>query len=97
LQWHYYAHGLPSGAVELARNRVCTQAFRLGDSAWGVQFHPEVTLRQIEGWLEEDEPAPIDRGAILAETRERIDAWNELGGTLCDAFVDVAERVGAAA
>ena len=52
-----------------------------------------VTLRQIEGWLEEDEPAPIDRAAILADTRERIDGWNELGGTLCDAFVDVAERV----
>ena len=93
LQWHYYAHGLPSGAVELARNRVCIQAFRLGDSAWGVQFHPEVTLQQIEGWLQEDEPAPIDRTAILAETRERIDGWNELGGTLCGAFVDVAERV----
>ena len=93
LQWHYYGHGLPAGALELARNRVCTQAFRLGDSAWGVQFHPEVTLRQIEGWLQEDEPAPIDRAAILAETRERIDGWNELGGTLCQAFVDVAERV----
>src|SRR4051812_24440823 len=46
-QWHYYAHSLPAGAVELARSRVCTQAFRLGDSAWGVQFHPEVTLTQV--------------------------------------------------
>lgn len=92
-QWHYYTHGLPSGAVELARSRVCTQAFRLGDSAWGVQFHPEVTLEQVEGWLEEDEPAPIDRAALLAETRQRIESWNELGRTLCDAFVDVAERV----
>jgi GMP synthase (glutamine-hydrolysing) len=92
-QWHYYTYGLPSGAAELARSRVCTQAFRLGDSVWGVQFHPEVTLDQIEGWLKEDEPAPIDRAALLAETRERIESWNELGRTLCDAFVDVAERV----
>jgi GMP synthase (glutamine-hydrolysing) len=96
-QWHYYMHGLPAGAVELARSRVCTQAFRLGDSAWGVQFHPEVTLTQVEGWLEEDEPVPIDREQLLAETRARIEEWNGVGGKLCDAFVDVAERVAAPA
>jgi GMP synthase (glutamine-hydrolysing) len=89
-QWHYYAHGLPAGAVELARNDLCTQAFRLGDSAWGLQFHPEVTLPQIESWMQDDEPMPPD---LLEQTRERIGAWNELGKTICDAFVDVAERV----
>jgi GMP synthase (glutamine-hydrolysing) len=95
LQWHYYTHGLPAGAVELARSEVCTQAFRLGDRAWGVQFHPEVTLAQVEQWLVEDEPIPIDRDGIRAETHQRIDEWNEIGRTLCDAFVDVAERVSA--
>ena len=89
-QWHYYTHGLPAGAVELAHSRVCMQAFRLGESAWGVQFHPEVTLAQIEGWMQADEPVPPD---LLEQTRERIGAWNELGKRLCDAFVDVAERV----
>lgn len=89
-QWHYYTHGLPAGAVELARSAACIQAFRLGDSAWGVQFHPEVTLAQVESWLREDEPVPA---TLLEDTRERIGAWNELGQTLCDAFIDVAERV----
>jgi GMP synthase (glutamine-hydrolysing) len=89
-QWHYYAHGVPAGAVELARNDLCTQAFRLGDTAWGVQFHPEVTLEQIESWMQEDEPIPA---GLLDQTRERIGAWNELGKGLCDAFVGVAERV----
>jgi GMP synthase (glutamine-hydrolysing) len=89
-QWHYYAHGLPAGADELARNELCTQAFRLGDSAWGVQFHPEVTLAQVESWLDEDEPVPPE---LLDETRGRIGAWNELGKSLCDAFVRAAERV----
>jgi GMP synthase (glutamine-hydrolysing) len=89
-QWHYYAHGLPAGAVELARNDVCTQAFRLGDSAWGMQFHPEVTLDQVESWVQEDEPVPAD---LLEQTRARIAEWNELGKRLCDAFVEVAERV----
>src|SRR6266496_4741819 len=43
-QWHYYTYGIPGGAQELARSERCTQAFRLGERVWGVQFHPEVTL-----------------------------------------------------
>ncbi len=96
-QWHYYTHGLPAGAVELARSRVCTQAFRLGESAWGVQFHPEVTLDQVESWVDEKDAVPVDGEALLIETRERMSAWNDLGRELCNAFVDVAERVGAPA
>jgi GMP synthase (glutamine-hydrolysing) len=91
-QWHYYGHGVPAGADELARSRVCTQAFRLGERVWGVQFHPEVTLAQVEQWAgEEPEAAPISRR--LDETRSRIEEWNELGRSLCGAFVEVAERV----
>ena len=95
-QWHHYGHGVPAGADELARSRVCTQAFRLGERVWGVQFHPEVTLAQVEQWADEEpEAAPISRR--LDETRARIEGWNELGRGLCAAFVEVAERVGAPA
>jgi GMP synthase (glutamine-hydrolysing) len=97
-QWHFYAHGLPGGAVELARSRVGTQAFRLGDAAWGIQFHPEVTAEQVEGWLDEEgDELPVDPVALAAETRRRIGDWNELGRRLCSSFVAVAERVGAPA
>ena len=97
-QWHYYEHGVPAGGVELARNDVCAQAFRLGESAWGVQFHPEVTLPQVEGWIaEEQESLPVDRDALLTETRDRIESWSRLGRELCAGFVEVAERVGAPA
>jgi GMP synthase (glutamine-hydrolysing) len=94
-QWHYYEHGLPAGAVELARNEVCTQAFRLGEAAWGVQFHPEVTLAQVEGWIDEEDDLPVDAAALLVETRARIGAWNGLGRGLCAGFVEAAERVAA--
>jgi GMP synthase (glutamine-hydrolysing) len=93
-QWHYYAHGLPGGAEELARSSVCTQAFRLGERVWGVQFHPEVTFAQVEQWIEE-EPEASDGERLRAETRERIEGWNELGRRLCGAFVEAAERVAA--
>jgi GMP synthase (glutamine-hydrolysing) len=96
-QWHYYCHAVPAGGVELARNDVCTQAFRLGDSAWGVQFHPEVRLAQVEEWLADDEQIPVDKGVLLEETRERMDRWNALGRELCTGFVEVAERVAAPA
>ena len=91
-QWHYYAHALPAGAEELARNAVCTQAFRLGERVWGVQFHPEVTLAQVEQWIVE-EPDASDGERLRAETREKIEAWNDLGRSLCGAFVEAAERV----
>jgi GMP synthase (glutamine-hydrolysing) len=91
-QWHYYTHDLPGGAVELAKSDVCTQAFRLGDSAWGIQFHAEVTLPQVESWhREEDDDADLS-DELMEKTRAKIDGWNELGRTLCGAFVETAER-----
>jgi GMP synthase (glutamine-hydrolysing) len=92
-EWHYYTYGVPAGAVELARSQLCTQAFRLGDSVWGVQFHPEVTEPQIEGWLADKEAAvDVPREAVTTETRERIAAWNAFGRELCSAWLEVAER-----
>lgn len=85
-QWHHYTHDLPEGAVELARSRVCTQAYRLG-SALGVQFHPEVRGEQVEAWLSDDPDDVPDAAALRAATRERIGAWNELGRRLCAAFL----------
>jgi GMP synthase (glutamine-hydrolysing) len=90
-QFHEYTHDLPAGAVELARSRVCTQAFRLG-RAWGVQFHPEVRLDQIESWAAEEPDAVGDVDALLAESRRRIADWNELGRRLCAAFLTTARR-----
>ena len=88
-EWHHYTHSLPGGAVELARSRVCTQAFRLGN-AWGVQFHPEVRAEQVEEWLAEDPEDVSDPDAFLASTRSRIADWNELGRGLCRAFLAAA-------
>jgi GMP synthase (glutamine-hydrolysing) len=92
LQWHRYTYGLPDGAVELARSPACTQAFRLGETCWGVQFHPEVTAAQIELWLADPDDPPLDGERLRAETPSRIARWNELGVALCGAFLDAAER-----
>jgi GMP synthase (glutamine-hydrolysing) len=42
---------LPEQARWLAGSERCPyQAFRVGDAAWGVQFHPEVGPERIAGW-----------------------------------------------
>jgi GMP synthase (glutamine-hydrolysing) len=97
LQWHYYAFDVPAGGIELALSPVGSQAFRLGDLAWGVQFHPEVTLAMVEQWLEEPEEVDFDREALRRETLERIEEWNALGRELCAGFLGAVERLRLAA
>jgi GMP synthase (glutamine-hydrolysing) len=93
LIWHHYAHELPEGAVALAHSAASLQAFRLGDSCWGVQFHPEVTEPQLGRWIgDPSDPAP-DPERLRAETRRQIGRWNELGRRLCRSFLTAAERL----
>ena len=89
-QWHHYGHELPRGAVELARNAASLQAFRLGESQWGVQFHPEVTEPQVERWIGDETDPPPDPEGLRAETRRRIGRWNELGRRICRSFLAAA-------
>jgi GMP synthase (glutamine-hydrolysing) len=88
-QWHHYTFEIPAGATELARSRLCPQAFRLGD-AWGLQFHAEATLAMIDAWLEEDPDDVPDPDGLRKETEARIDAWNERGRALAAAFLEIA-------
>lgn len=90
LVWHQYTYDVPDDAIELARTSRTTQAFRLGHACWGVQFHPEVTAPQLEGWIADFEDPPPDPDGLRRETPERIDAWQALGRTLCEAFLVAA-------
>lgn len=60
---------LPVGAVHLASSRQCAiQAFRVGDAAWGVQFHPEVGAQRLANW---DSAALAGDGFDLDELQRR--------------------------
>jgi GMP synthase-like glutamine amidotransferase len=95
-EWHSYASALPAGSVELARSAACPQAFRLGEHAWGVQFHPEVVPEIVREWALDYRSDPdaiamgFDPPAHIAEAEERLPAWMELGRTLFDAFLTAA-------
>lgn len=56
-QWHREGFDLPAGAQLLARgNRYRNQAFRVGPAAYGIQFHPELTLAMLYRWTTHGAP-----------------------------------------
>jgi GMP synthase (glutamine-hydrolysing) len=99
-EWHSYEAPLPEGAVALARSPVCLQAYRLnGSPAWGLQFHAEVTVQDLNLWFDSwstDEDAVrsgLDPEALRIESSSRIEAWNELGRGIAGRFFSEAERL----
>ena len=79
----------PAG-VELAASPSAAQAFRLGERAWGVQFHPEARRDQVLAWFAEDKTLPRPLPELALELDAGIERWHELGRTLCNAFLDAA-------
>jgi GMP synthase-like glutamine amidotransferase len=74
VQWHVdEITELPIGAVLLAAStRYPHQAFRLGDRAWGLQFHIECDADMIAAWTRSDAAALDELGydaeAVVAAT-----------------------------
>ena len=75
LQWHYdEITELPLGATLLATSgRHPHQAFRVGDLAWGTQFHIECDTEQYAGWVENSRAELSERGIDTDELIERVD------------------------
>jgi GMP synthase (glutamine-hydrolysing) len=62
-QWHSYEFPLPAGAIPLARSEACLQAARLGERAWALQFHPEVSRGDALHWVEDSRSDPWRSGS----------------------------------
>jgi GMP synthase (glutamine-hydrolysing) len=84
-----YWFEVPSSATELATGPT-PQAFRAGERAWAVQFHPEIRRDQVLEWFREETelPRPIDE--LASELDEKLPAWQEHGRALCRAFLAAA-------
>ncbi len=66
LTWHIDRCLVPDGVQELARNELCTQAFRLGRTV-GVQFHPESTEALIGMWVANCPPGYFEGHGTTAD------------------------------
>ena len=70
LHWNEDGFEPPQGAVELlARPAGTSEAFRYGECAWGVQFHPEVHPAGLEGWYRSGLAELGEAGVSEAEAR----------------------------
>lgn len=89
-QWHEDTFDIPEGAVLLAEGKDCkNQAFRVGQNAYGLQFHIEVTEDMIRSWFQSGEEADFDK--ILRDmTKVKDDYQREAKRVLLN-FMRIAE------
>jgi GMP synthase (glutamine-hydrolysing) len=90
VQWNNdIALELPPDSVTLAETPDgVAQAIRVGEAAWGIQFHPEVDADMVAAWAADDRPrpgAPEAIEAIRSAARELEETWRPFAA----AFVDL--------
>jgi GMP synthase (glutamine-hydrolysing) len=98
LQWHQDTFDLPQGAVLLATSPAYPhQAFRVGDLAYGVQFHLEIDAAMADEWATVPAyvasadatlgPGGLDR--LLGDFRSGMEQMQADGRTLFSRWVDL--------
>ena len=96
--WHGDTFEPPPGATLLASSRLYEQqAFRLAPRAWGVQFHPEISVEMVDdltGGARQDEAAAFGgvEGAarLRAEARRHVPALADRAVELGRAFLSLS-------
>ena len=99
-QWHGDTFDLPKGAVHLAQSPLCrNQAFRIGPSGYGLQFHIEMTSEMIENWLTESVNAKeltavdyIDPQIIRQKTPQELPGLQILADKVLGRFAELCQE-----
>jgi GMP synthase (glutamine-hydrolysing) len=100
MQWHEDTYELPPGGTLLVTgDRVPIQAYRVGEAAWGVQFHLEVDATELDWWLDVADAAIDIRATwgksaeqIRAEAARYVAAQEECGREIFRRFAGVARK-----
>src|ERR687893_720812 len=94
-QWHGDTYLLPRNAVVLAYSDLYPQAFKIG-SAYGLQFHLEVTADMIKVWTEEYREEikreGIELEKIIARNSDEIEELNRKCSIVWSNFSDIIQR-----
>jgi GMP synthase (glutamine-hydrolysing) len=90
-QWHEDTFDVPEGAVLIAEGKDCkNQAFRVGQNAYGLQFHIEVTEDIILSWFHSEGKEAVDE-KILEDTKTIIENYHLEAKQIILNFMYIAE------
>jgi GMP synthase (glutamine-hydrolysing) len=95
LHWHGDTFDLPNGAAHLAASEIYpNQAWSLGERILALQFHPEVTVANLERWYVghacELAAAKIDVVQLRADGRRLGPALYSAGQSFFRSWLDAA-------
>ena len=96
LSWHQDTFTLPPGSeLLMTSDDVPNQAFRIGSSAWGVQFHFEADGPLFDSWIEAARKSlqatwGMDPGAFVEEARRHLPHQQSHAREAFKAFADLA-------
>jgi len=102
--WHEDTFELPADSELLATGDVIpAQAFRVGERAWGLQFHFELDAPELDVWLDATERTGSDLkaawGKSAAEVRDEAKLYmarhEDQGREVFRRFADVVRRASA--
>lgn len=91
--WHEDMFELPSGAKLLASSQGCPhQAYKVGTSAYGLQFHIEVTEATIQKWINayfsKNNPDHAQQEInIIEDYRSKKDQFHNVADMICNNFL----------
>jgi len=90
-QWHSDTFEVPEGGSLLVRGKTCkNQAFRVGNCAYGLQFHIEATPDMVNEWMKglEDQ---VDVRKIAKLADEKREALEEQANGILSNFQRIVE------
>ncbi len=97
LHWNEDVFALPAGATELLTGFAAgVAAFRAGERAWGIQFHPEVDGPALDGWYASYASWLVEAGVPEPDARaadaRHLPGQGEAADRLFGAFARVVEE-----
>lgn len=93
-QWHEDTFTIPANGTLLASSNECqNQAMRIGTRAWGLQFHPEMTIQMIEAWSA-TEGSKINVKKLIDRYLHIKEIYKKHAITIYDNFMGVIDKKG---
>jgi len=87
-QWHHDSFDIPADGLLLASSEACPhQAFRVGDCAWGLQFHPEVTEPIIRDWCAWAESTKVKEDELISLFSTEEEYYRAISGRMLENFL----------